>query len=83
MPLSGLAGSQSIKESLRLLSFLPRHRVRAMRWLVILSLVPGFLDFASIAVIGRLTGALVGGRLSNLLPGIQVFGGVSYINHYG
>ncbi len=46
-----------------------------MRWLVILSLVPGFLDFASIAVIGRLTGALVGGRLSNLLPGIQVFGG--------
>ena len=46
-----------------------------MRWLVLLSLVPGFLDFASIAVVGRLTGALIGGSLSNILPGIRVFGG--------
>ena len=38
-------------------------------------LFPGFLDFASIAVVGRLTGTLVGGNLSNLLPGIRVFGG--------
>ncbi|QNI75285.1 ABC transporter family protein [Synechococcus sp. MVIR-18-1] len=71
----GLAGSRSIKESLRLLSFLPRHRLKSMRWLVLLSLVPGFLDFASIAVVGRLTGALIGGSLSNILPGIRVFGG--------
>ena len=46
-----------------------------MRWLVLLSFVPGFLDFASIAVVGRLTGALIGGSLSNILPGIRVFGG--------
>jgi ATP-binding cassette subfamily B protein len=46
-----------------------------MRWLVLLSLVPGFLDFASIAVVGRLTGALIGGSLSNIIPGIRVFGG--------
>lgn len=71
----GLAGSRSIKESLRLLSFLPQHRLKSMRWLVLLSLVPGFLDFASIAVVGRLTGALIGGSLSNILPGIRVFGG--------
>ena len=71
----GLAGSRSIKESLRLLSFLPRHRLKSMRWLVLLSLVPGFLDFVSIAVVGRLTGALIGGSLSNILPGIRVFGG--------
>ena len=68
-------GSQSIRESKRLLSFLPRRRIQALRWLALLSFIPGFLDFASIAVVGRLTGTLVGGNLSNLLPGIRVFGG--------
>ena len=71
----GRRGSQSIRESTRLLSFLPRRRIQALRWLALLSFIPGFLDFASIAVVGRLTGALVGGNLSNLLPGIRVFGG--------
>ena len=66
---------QSIRESLRLLSFLPRRRISALRWLVVLSLIPGVLDFLSIAVVGRLTGALIGGRLNNLLPGVRVFGG--------
>ena len=70
-----LQGSQSIRESKRLLSFLPRRRIKALRLLVLLSFIPGFLDFASIAVVGRLTGTLVGGNLSNLLPGIRVFGG--------
>ena len=46
-----------------------------MRWLVLLSLIPGFLDFASIAVVGRLTGALIGGSLGDMFPGIKVFGG--------
>ena len=46
-----------------------------MRGLFWLSLMPGILDFASIAVVGRLSGALVGGRLSNLFPGIRFFGG--------
>ena len=71
----GLARSRSVKESQRLLSCLPRHRLKSMRWLVLLSLIPGFLDFASIAVVGRLTGALIGGNLGNMLPGIKVFGG--------
>lgn len=38
-------------------------------------MVPGFLDVVSIAIVGRLTGALIGGKLSNLLPGVRVFGG--------
>lgn len=71
----GLARSRSVKESQRLLSCLPRHRLKSMRWLVLLSLIPGFLDFASIAVIGRLTGALIGGSLGDMFPGIKVFGG--------
>ena len=70
----GYLKSQSIHESLRLLSFLPRQRIIALRWLLVFSLIPGFLDFFSIAVVGRLTGTLVGGQLSNLLPGIRVFG---------
>ena len=57
------------------MSCLPRHRLKSMRWLVLLSLIPGFLDFASIAVVGRLTGALIGGSLGDMFPGIKVFGG--------
>ena len=71
-------GSQSIRESRRLLGFLPRSRIHALRWLGLLSLITGFLDFVSVAVVGRLTGTLVGGNLSNLLPGIRVFGGSKF-----
>ncbi len=46
-----------------------------LRWLLAVSFIPGLLDFVSIAIIGRLTGSLVGGRLDNLVPGIKVFGG--------
>ena len=71
-------GSQSIRESRRLLGFLPRSRIHALRWLGLLSLITGFLDFVSVAVVGRLTGTLVGGNLSNLVPGIRVFGGSKF-----
>ena len=73
--MAALQENKTIHEFLRLLSFLPRRRLREMRLLIPLSFIPGLLDFASIAVVGRLTGALVGGRLSNMLPGIKVFGG--------
>ena len=72
--MNGYRKSQSIHESLRLLSFLPRQRIISLRWLLAFSFIPGFQDFFSIAVVGRLTGTLVGGKLSNLLPGIRVFG---------
>ena len=42
------------------------------------SILSGFLDFAAVAAIGRLTGSLVGSDLENLLPGIKVFGASLY-----
>mgnify|MGYP001345054668 CR=1 FL=1 len=42
------------------------------------SILSGFLDFVAIAVIGRLTGSLVGSDLANFLPGIKVFGAGIY-----
>ena len=48
-------------------------------WLLLpVSICLGFLDFAAVAVIGRLTGTLVGSDLGNLLPGIKVFGASVY-----
>ena len=60
---------------MRLLGYLPQQRMVDLRWLLVVSFIPGLLDFVSIAIIGRLTGSLVGGRLDNLVPGIKVFGG--------
>ena len=42
------------------------------------SILLGCLDSAAVAVIGRLTGSLVGSNLGNLLPGIKVFGASVY-----
>ena len=47
-------------------------------FLLPVSILLGFLDFAAVAVIGRLTGSLVGSDLGNLLPGIKVFGASVY-----
>ena len=63
---------------MRLLSYLPQQRLVDLRWLVAVSFIPGLLDFVSIALIGRLTGSLVGGRLGNIVPGIKVFGGSQF-----
>lgn len=70
-----LPNSKTLTQFLSLLNYLPRQRLRALFWLLPLSLIPGVLDFASIAIVGRLTGALVGGRLSNVVPAFKVFGG--------
>ena len=37
-------------------------------------IIPGLLDFVSIALIGRLTGSLVGGRLGNIVEASGFFG---------
>lgn len=57
------------------MAYLPAARLRQMRWVVLFSFIPGFVDLASIAVIARLMGALVGGKLEDRLPGVRVFGG--------
>ena len=36
-------------------------------------MLPGIIDLASIAVVGRLMGALVGSKLANILPGPSIF----------
>ena len=49
-------------------------------WIIVpVSILSGFLDIAAVAVIGRLTGTLVGTNLINLLPGVRVFGASPYI----
>jgi len=40
-----------------------------------LSMMPGIIDLASIAVVARLMGTLVGHHLDDLIPGMRVFGG--------
>jgi len=57
------------------MAHLPPERLRQMRWVVIFSFIPGVVDLASVAVIARLMGALVGGDMEDRLPGIKVFGG--------
>ena len=48
-------------------------------WFILpVSILAGFLDFAAVAVIGRLTSSLIGSDLGNLLPGIKVFGASVY-----
>lgn len=59
------------------MAFLPPERLRQMRMVVAFSFIPGFVDLASVAVIARLMGALVGGKMEDRLPGVKVFGGDS------
>ena len=67
--------SRTLQELRRLFGYLPSKRRRILIVLVPLSMMPGLLDLASIAVVGRLMGTLVGNRLGDLIPGMRVFGG--------
>jgi len=67
--------SETFHQLRRLLHHLPRQRMRQLLVLVPLSLMPGLIDLLSVAVVARLTGALVGSDLADQLPGVHVFGG--------
>ena len=67
--------SRTLQELKRLFSYLPRRRLRTLLILVPLSMMPGIIDLASIAVVARLMGTLVGHHLEDLIPGMRVFGG--------
>jgi ATP-binding cassette subfamily B protein len=67
--------SRTLQELKRLFSYLPRRRLRTLLVLVPLSMMPGIIDLASIAVVARLMGSLVGHHLDDLIPGMRVFGG--------
>lgn len=67
--------SQTLDQLLRLLSYLPLARRQSLWRLMPLSVVPGLLDLALVAVGARMVGALVGTDLADQLPGVRVFGG--------
>ena len=67
--------SETVHQLRQILDYLPRQRRRALLLLVPFSLIPGVLDLLSVAVVARLTGALVGSGLEDRLSGVWVFGG--------
>ncbi len=67
--------SRTVSQLRRLLAYLPPERFRSLVVLLPLSVLPGLIDLATVAMVGRLMGALVGSRLPNTVPGIKVFGG--------
>ena len=75
MGLSVFRGSRTYRQLRALMAYLPPERKRQMRWVVAFSFIPGVVDLASVAVIARLMGALVEGKMEDRLPGVRVFGG--------
>ena len=67
--------SQTFDQLSQLLSYLPSRRLRSLIGLLPISVLPGLLDLASVAVVARLTGALVGSDLEDHIPGVHFFGG--------
>lgn len=67
--------SQTFDQIRQLLGYLPERRLQSLLVLVPCSVLPGVIDLLSVAVIARLTGALVGSELEDRLPGVHVFGG--------
>jgi ATP-binding cassette subfamily B protein len=57
------------------MGYLPPERLRQLRRVVAFSVIPGIIDLASVAVIARLMGSLVGSDLEDRVPGVKVFGG--------
>ncbi|TWB93807.1 ATP-binding cassette subfamily B protein [Synechococcus sp. Ace-Pa] len=70
-----LLKSRTYRQLRTLLTFLPQERIRQLKILVPLSILPGLIDLASVGVIARLMGALVGRPLEDRIPGVRVFGG--------
>lgn len=69
--------SRTFNQLRHLLNHLPRRRRSAFWFLIPLSVLPGVIDLASVAVIARLTGSLVNTELEDRIPNIHVFGGNS------
>lgn len=69
-----LLRSETLGQLNALFDHLPLRRKREMLRLIPISVLPGLLDLLSIAVIARLMGSILGGKLQNNLPGITVFG---------
>tara|TARA_B100002019_G_C21248053_1_gene589459 strand:- start:19 stop:1851 length:1833 start_codon:yes stop_codon:yes gene_type:complete len=73
-----LFASKTVVGLSQLIKYIDSKVLFRLWFLLPVSILLGFLDFAAVAVIGRLTGSLVGSDLGNLLPGIKVFGASVY-----
>ena len=72
--MQNIFASKTIVELRQLVNYIDINVLLKVWFILPVSVLSGFLDFAAVAVIGRLTGSLVGSDLGNLLPGIKVFG---------
>ena len=73
--LPSITPSRSLTQLLRLLSYLPRQRLRSLQILLGLSFLLGVFDLLFVGILARLVGALTGSKLQDHLPRILVFGG--------
>ena len=76
--MQNLFASKTVVGLSQLIKYIDSKVLFRLWFLLPASILLGFLDFAAVAVIGRLTGSLVGSDLGNLLPGIKVFGASVY-----
>ena len=76
--MQNLFASKTVVGLSQLIKYIDSKVLYRLWFLLPASILLGFLDFAAVAVIGRLTGSLVGSDLGNLLPGIKVFGASVY-----
>ena len=70
--------SKTVFGVIKLIKYIEPNVLNRVWFILPASMLSGLLDFAAVAVIGRLTGSLVGSNLGNLLPGIKVFGASVY-----
>ena len=76
--MQNLFASKTVVGLKQLIKYIDSNVLFRLWFLLPVSILSGFLDFAAVAVIGRLTGSLVGSELANILPGIKVFGASVY-----
>ena len=70
--------SKTVEQLALLLGYLPRQRLWSLVLLLPISMVPGLIDLATVTVVGRLIGVLIGADLPNQVPWVRLFGGPDY-----
>lgn len=71
------ANLRTWRETLRLLKYIPGFTYRSAGSLGIISFISGITDLMIIAVVARLTGALIGESLEDYFPIADIFAGVN------
>ena len=76
--MKNIFASKTVVELRKLIEYIDPKVLFRVWFILPVSIISGLLDFAAVAVVGRLTGSLVGSDLGNLLHGIKVFGASIY-----